>query len=79
MDPLEPPFISVGRNNAVIQVSPPALRFWEKTGLGPKGGRKDLEVYAMFEDVDEQRRSSVDTWLTAAASGYQVCGIQNIV
>ncbi|KAJ2926208.1 hypothetical protein H1R20_g10879, partial [Candolleomyces eurysporus] len=71
MEPLEPPFISVGRNNAVIQLLPPALRFWEKAGLGPKGGRKDLEVYAIYEDIDDQKRSTVDTWLTAAASAYQ--------
>ncbi|KAJ3540572.1 hypothetical protein NMY22_g4236 [Coprinellus aureogranulatus] len=68
--PYSPPSISIGKGDAVVQVLPTALRFWQKLGLGPKGGRKDVEVYSFYEDSGDQRRSTVDAWLTAAGAAY---------
>ncbi|KAF7362482.1 Mediator of RNA polymerase II transcription subunit 13 [Mycena venus] len=47
---LESPMISVGKADAVIQILPTALRFWEKLGLSPRGGRKNATVFVLFED-----------------------------
>jgi mediator of RNA polymerase II transcription subunit 13 len=69
--PYDPPSISVGKGDAVIQLLPTALRFWQKLGLGPKGGRKDIEVYAFYEDADDQKRVIVDGWLAAAGNAYK--------
>ena len=69
--PYETPSISVGKGDAVIQLLPTALRFWQKLGLGPKGGRKDIEVYALYEDADDQKRAIVDGWLAAAGGAYK--------
>ena len=64
--------ISIGKGDAVINVLPTALRFWEKLGLGPKGGRKDLSAFVIFED-GEQRMTQMDNWLVGVGNAYQVC------
>ncbi|TFK43128.1 mediator complex subunit 13 C-terminal-domain-containing protein [Crucibulum laeve] len=68
---LEAPMISIGKNDAVIQVLPPALRFWEKLGLGPKGGRKNVTAFALYEDEGDQRQWQVDGWLSSLATAYK--------
>ncbi|KAG2014008.1 hypothetical protein CC2G_010861 [Coprinopsis cinerea AmutBmut pab1-1] len=70
LQPLEQPHISVGKGQAIIQVLPSALRFADKLGLGPKNGTKDLDVYTIFEEGDEHRRSRVDSWLSTVSSAY---------
>lgn len=73
LEPLEPPMISIGKGDAVIQVMPTALRFWEKLGLDPKGGRKDFSAYVLYEDDGgEQRQTLVDMWLANVSNVYQV-------
>lgn len=67
--------ISIGKGDAVIHVLPTALRFWEKLGLGPKGGRKDLSAFVIFEDGD-QRQIQMENWLVSVGNAYQVCCIQ---
>ncbi len=69
---LEVPMLSIGKGEAIIQVLPPALRFWEKLGLTPKGGRKDVTVFALFED-DGRRQSLMENWLKSVKNAYQVC------
>ena len=64
--------LSIGKGEAIIQVQPPALRFWEKLGLTPKAGRKDVSAIAIFEDDGEQGQSHVESWLSNVCSAYQV-------
>ncbi|KAG6885784.1 hypothetical protein C0993_009889 [Termitomyces sp. T159_Od127] len=68
---LEAPMITIGKGDAVIQVLPTALRFWEKLGLGPKGGAKNGTVFVLFEDDGEQRMQQVDAWLGSVAASYE--------
>lgn len=70
---LSAPLITVSKGDAVIQVLPPAVRFWEKLGLGPKGGRKDGTVFVLFEDAGEQRMQQVENWMEMVAATYEVC------
>jgi hypothetical protein len=64
--------ISIGKGDAVIHVLPTALRFWEKLGLGPKGGRKDLSAFVIFEEDGEQRQTQMENWLVSVGNVYQV-------
>ncbi|EDR04992.1 uncharacterized protein LACBIDRAFT_294897 [Laccaria bicolor S238N-H82] len=69
--PLEAPMITVGKGEAVIHILPPALHFWEKLGLGPKGGPKDILGYVLFEDGGEQRERQVESWLERTVAAYR--------
>ncbi|KIM42937.1 hypothetical protein M413DRAFT_26897 [Hebeloma cylindrosporum] len=71
LQPLEAPMLSIGKGEAIIQVQPPALRFWEKLGLNPKSGKKDVSAIAIFEDDGEQGQSHVESWLSNVCSAYQ--------
>jgi mediator of RNA polymerase II transcription subunit 13 len=64
--------ISIGKGEAIIQVQPPALRFWEKLGLNPKAGKKDVSAIAIFEDDGEQGQGLVESWLSNVCSAYDV-------
>ncbi|KAJ7672102.1 mediator complex subunit 13 C-terminal-domain-containing protein [Mycena rosella] len=67
---LDSPMISIGKADAVIQILPTALRFWEKLGLTPRGGRKDATVFILFEDDGEARQQFAEAWLTKIAAVY---------
>jgi mediator of RNA polymerase II transcription subunit 13 len=69
---LETPVISIGKGDAVIQILPTALRFWEKLGLGPRGGQKNATLFVLFEDDGEQRQQQVENWLSSVATIYEV-------
>ncbi|KAJ7744697.1 mediator complex subunit 13 C-terminal-domain-containing protein [Mycena metata] len=71
VQPLESPMISIGKADAVIQILPTALRFWEKLGLSPKGGRKDATVFVLFEDDGDARQHLVEAWLAKVTAIYQ--------
>ena len=64
--------LSIGKGEAIIQVQPPALRFWEKLGLNPKAGKKDVSAIAIFEDDGEQGQALVESWLSNVCSAYEV-------
>jgi mediator of RNA polymerase II transcription subunit 13, fungi type len=69
---LEPPLFTVGKSDAILQVLPTALRFWEKLGLGPRGGKKDVTAFALFEDDGEDRQGQVERWLGDMSATYTV-------
>jgi mediator of RNA polymerase II transcription subunit 13 len=71
LQPMEAPMISIGKGEAVIQVLPPALRFWEKLGLTPKGGRKNVAAFVMFEE-NARKQHFMEKWLMGFRSAYQV-------
>jgi mediator of RNA polymerase II transcription subunit 13 len=72
LEQLEPPFFSVAKSDAVIQVFPSALRFWDKLGLSPRAGKKDICAFVFFEECDEARVDAVDKWLQWVSSTYTV-------
>jgi mediator of RNA polymerase II transcription subunit 13 len=72
LEQLEPPFLSVAKSEAVIQVLPSALRFWDKLGLSPRAGKKDVCAFVFFEESDEARVDAVDKWLQWVSSTYTV-------
>ncbi|KAG5650092.1 hypothetical protein H0H81_000801, partial [Sphagnurus paluster] len=68
---LEMPLLSVGKGDAVIQILPPATRFWQKIGLGPRGGKKNGNVIIVFEEGSEQREQQVEAWLATVIAAYE--------
>ncbi|KAJ7125409.1 mediator complex subunit 13 C-terminal-domain-containing protein [Mycena epipterygia] len=67
---LDAPLISIGKADAVIQILPTALRFWEKLGLTPRGGRKNATVFVLFEDDGDARQQLAEAWLAKIAAIY---------
>jgi mediator of RNA polymerase II transcription subunit 13, fungi type len=77
LEQLEPPFLSVAKSDALIQVLPTALRFWDKLGLSPRAGKKDVCAFVFFEELDEASVTAVDKWLQWVSSTYTV-GVQMV-
>ncbi|KAL6299971.1 hypothetical protein BKA93DRAFT_741474 [Sparassis latifolia] len=67
---LEPPMFAVGKSDSVVQVLPTAVRFWEKLGLGPRSGKKDVIVYVFFEGGGDERESEIAQWLDIVSAAY---------
>ncbi|TFY64313.1 hypothetical protein EVG20_g5983 [Dentipellis fragilis] len=70
LETLESPMISVGKSDSIVQVLPTAIRFWEKLGLVPRAGKKDVIAFVLFEDLDEARQILVERWLKFVSSVY---------
>ncbi len=62
----------VGKGDAVIQISPPALRFWDKLGLGPRSGKKDIQAFVVFDSLQEQMSDKISEWLVNLRTIYEV-------
>lgn len=67
---LDPPLLVVGKSDALMQVLPSALRFWEKLGLKPRGGSKDVIAFMFFEAKDEARETELGSWLESLGQTY---------
>ncbi|KAH7921710.1 hypothetical protein BV22DRAFT_1176335 [Leucogyrophana mollusca] len=67
---LEPPLLSVGKADSIIQVLPSAIRFREKLGLGPRGGKKDVCAFVFFEDEGPEKQQQAETWLNSISAMY---------
>ena len=64
--------ISVGKGDSIIQVLPSSLRFWEKLGLTPRAGKKDLTAFLFFEDNSPDKQLLAETWLRKLSTTYNV-------
>ncbi|KAK9239972.1 mediator complex subunit 13 C-terminal-domain-containing protein [Lipomyces kononenkoae] len=58
---IEPPHFSFMRMNSVLEVLPPALRFWQIFGFAPQSGRKDVVSFIVYPGSDG---------MTSAASSF---------
>ncbi len=67
--------IAIGKGEAVIHVLPTALRFWEKLGLSPRGGKKNITIFTLYDKEGDgnQRELQIDSWLANIATAYAVC------
>ena len=73
LTPLETPLLAVSKGETVIQLSPTSLRFWEKLGLSPRAGPKDVVAFVFFEEKkDEDREAEIENWLAKVSSAYSV-------
>ncbi|KAI0643620.1 hypothetical protein C8Q79DRAFT_928154 [Trametes meyenii] len=67
---LDSPVLAVGKDEAVIQLSPPSLRFWEKLGLTPRAGSKDVTAFVFYEGADEEHEIEIEGWLERVSAAY---------
>ncbi|KAG8865115.1 hypothetical protein FRB96_000004 [Tulasnella sp. 330] len=47
---LKPPMIATSQAGVPIQLGATSLRFWDKLGLSPLGGSKDVVAFALYEE-----------------------------
>ncbi len=69
---LEPPKVLVGKGEAVIELVPPALNFWDKLGLGPRSGKKDIQAFFAFDVSQEDISHIARDWLLGLHMAYEV-------
>ncbi|KIJ32318.1 hypothetical protein M422DRAFT_35866 [Sphaerobolus stellatus SS14] len=70
---LQQPKFNIGRAGLVQQVLPSAVRFWEKEGLGPRNGTKNVIAFALFEGED--RKPLIKDWLDKVGRAYTTRGL----
>lgn len=63
---------TLSKSDAIVQVLPTALQFWTKLGLGPRGGKKNVTAFALFEDDGEEKQRLVEHWLDRMSATYNV-------
>ena len=76
---LDSPSLAVGKSNTIIKVLPSALRFWEKLGLGPRAGPKDVSAFVIYEGSDDEKEQLLENWLEKVSQVYTVSGIRCIL
>ena len=69
---LEAPRFHVGKSHSIIRISPPGLRFWDKLGLSPQGGKKNILAFTLFQSKDQSKVSQVDNWMSNIGDVYEV-------
>jgi mediator of RNA polymerase II transcription subunit 13, fungi type len=69
---MEPPLFSIGKGNNIINVSPSVIRFWEKTGLHPLGGRKNVNAFVMYEGESMEMFGRASQWFKRVSIAYTV-------
>lgn len=69
---LDPPMFSVGKSGCVVQVLPSALRFWEKLGLTPHGGKRDVVAFVFLEEGGLEKQHQAEAWLNKMSAEYSV-------
>ena len=69
---MEPPLFSVGKGKSIINVSPSAIRFWEKTGLHPAGGQKNVNAFVLYEGEGTEVFEHVSRWFKRVSIAYTV-------
>ncbi|KAG0698274.1 mediator complex subunit 13 C-terminal-domain-containing protein, partial [Suillus ampliporus] len=67
---LDPPMFSAGKSGCVVQVLPSALRFWEKLGLTPHGGKRDVVAFVFLEEGGLEKQRQAEIWLNKMSAGY---------
>ncbi|KAL0949105.1 hypothetical protein HGRIS_009194 [Hohenbuehelia grisea] len=67
---LEAPSVVVGKGDVALTASPTSLRFWEKLGLTPRGGSKNVTAFVLFEDDGEDNEQRAELWLKKISAAY---------
>ena len=56
----------------MLKVAPTAIRFWDRIGLEPVGGHKDVVAFALFEPGSANVKAKIASWLERVGSAYEV-------
>ena len=69
---MDPPLFVVGKGKNIVSVSPSVIRFWEKTGLNPVGGKKNVKAFALYEGEGTEMFEHVSRWFKRVSVAYTV-------
>ncbi|KAI4158302.1 MAG: hypothetical protein LQ342_007568 [Letrouitia transgressa] len=69
---LPSPLVRIRRGENMMEISTPALHFWEELGLAPVSGSKNVTAFCVYPDHDAMRLS-VSTFLDTLGISYQSC------
>lgn len=58
--PIAAPYLSFRRADAVIEMLPPAMSFWEALTLGPINGRKDARAFCVLPESEHLSARTTD-------------------
>ena len=65
--------MTVAKSDVLVQVLPAALRFWEKLGLKPRGGSKDVIAFVFYEGNSDAKEAVLSDWLASLGQAWTVC------
>ncbi|CAL1703490.1 unnamed protein product [Somion occarium] len=68
---LKPPILSLAKSESVIQVLPTALLFWEKLGLCPRAGEKNVTAFVFFDSRGVVNERQAADWLAKVSAAYK--------
>lgn len=68
--PIQPPHVRVRRFEALWDVLPPALSFWEPLGLGPASGVKNVMAYCIYPN-NAELTFAVRSFMDSVAAAYE--------
>ncbi|SCV70770.1 BQ2448_3532 [Microbotryum intermedium] len=68
---LHAPTLLLRAQQTIMQLSTPALDFWNPMGFEPLSGPKDVTAFAVFEEINSDTREAVANWLNDVSEGYQ--------
>ena len=77
LERLDTPKITIGKAGAIVQALPTVTRFWDKLGLSPRSGTKDVHVFVLYEDSGRFTFSDMENWLGRLSEIYKVSIFQN--
>lgn len=69
---MEPPLFSVGKGKTLANVSPSVIHFWEKTGLHPVGGQKNVDAFVLYEGEGTEMFEHASRWFKRISVAYAV-------
>ena len=69
---MDPPFFSVGKGNSIVNVSPSAVRFWEKAHFHPVGGQKNVNAFVLYEGESAEMLDHASRWFKQVSIAYAV-------
>jgi mediator of RNA polymerase II transcription subunit 13 len=74
--PIPPPYIRVRRSDALWDLLPPALSFWEPLGLAPCSGPKNVVPFCIYPH-SEAIRPCLESFLVSIQIAYESCRLGN--
>ncbi|KAK9325989.1 mediator complex subunit 13 C-terminal-domain-containing protein [Lipomyces orientalis] len=75
---IDPPHFSFMRMNSVLEVRPPALRFWQIFGFAPESGRKDVVSFMIYPG-SQGMTSAASAFLGQLKPVYEGSSLGNFV
>ncbi|THH32165.1 hypothetical protein EUX98_g2030 [Antrodiella citrinella] len=64
------PLLTIGKAGEIMNILPTALRFWEKLGLSPRNGPKDITAFIVFDQTHLQEEREVGELLGRLSAVY---------